>query len=277
MWLSWKIAVACALALGAVSMAPRPWRFPALRPAWRPWVREAGVVFFFYATWRRLGEVSLMGTGGALRRGRQLWDLERALHLPDERTLQRWTLHAEWLVRFANLYYIVVHVAPVGVFLVWLFARHRPVYRRWRTTLGLSSLAVLAIQWVPLAPPRFYPQLGFVDTGALYGPRVYDDVGVTTAGQLSAMPSMHVAWAVVIGLAVFLSARSRWRWVGPAHALLTVFAVTVTGYHWLGDGIVAAAVVGVFAVATGRWYGRRDHDSAEVTWRAAATTAAPNR
>lgn len=264
MWMPWDTAVWCALALGAASFAlPGLHRVPRWRQATRrrltalhPWVREAGIVFALYAAWRLLGEVTIMGTGGALRRGQQLYDLQRALHLPDELTLQRWALKAPVFVRFGNWYYIVVHVVPVGIFLAWLFARHRGVYRRWRTTFALSSLVVLLLQWVPVAPPRFYPQLGFIDAGARFGPRVYDSTGVATAGQLSAMPSMHVAWAVAIGLAVFVCARSPWRWIGPAHAMLTVYAVCVTGYHWLSDGLVAAAAVFAVTWATGKVYGR---------------------
>lgn len=257
MWMPWQYAVLCAAGFGGVALAPPIWRVPAVPGALRPWLREAAVVFVLYAVWRRLGEVSIMGTGRAVARGRDLWDLERTLHLPNELTLQRWTLKATWLARGANWYYIVVHVAPVGVWLVWLFARHRDVYRRWRNVFALSSLLVLMIQWVPVAPPRFFPELGFVDTGALLGPRVYDSVGVGTAGQLSAMPSMHVAWATCLGLTIFLVARSRWRWIGPAHVVGTTWAVTVTGYHWLADGIVGAAVVVAVALAAGWWERRR--------------------
>ena len=189
MWMPWDTAVWCALALGAASFAlPGLHRVPRWTPATlrrltalHPWVREAGIVFALYAAWRLLGEVTIMGTGGALRRGQQLYDLQRALHLPDELTLQRWALKAPVFVRFGNWYYIVVHVVPVGIFLAWLFARHRGVYRRWRTTFALSSLVVLLLQRVPVAPPRFYPQLGFIDAGARFGPRVYDSTGVATA------------------------------------------------------------------------------------------------
>lgn len=270
MWMPWPTAVWCALALGAVSIAlpgsvvhrrarvRLPLRDHARLAAVRPWLHEGAIVFVLYAAWRLLGEVEVMGTGGAMQRARDLWDLQRTLRLPNELTLQRWALKAPVFVRFGNWYYIVVHVIPVGVFLAWLFARHRDVYARWRTTFALSSLVVSLLQWVPLAPPRFFPELGFVDTGVLYGPRVYDDAGAGTAGQLSAMPSMHVAWAVAIGLAVFVCAKSRWRWLGPAHAVLTQYAVCVTGYHWFADGLVAALAVFATAWATGRWYGRRD-------------------
>lgn len=257
MWMPWQYAVICAVGLGGVAVAHPLWRLPRM-PVWaRPWVREAAVVFVLYAAWRRLGAVNVTGPEGAMDRGRDLYDLERALFLPDELTLQRWTLKATWLARTANWYYIVVHVVPVGVWLVWLFARHRDVYARWRNVFALSSLLVLVLQWVPVAPPRFYPELGFVDTGALLGPRVYDAAGAGTIHQLSAMPSMHVAWAAGIGLSVFFAARSRWRWLGPAHIVGTTWAVVVTGYHWLADGLVAIAVVALVALVLTWWDRRR--------------------
>jgi hypothetical protein len=208
-----------------------------------PTCQEAGLLFVIYAAWRKLGEISFLDARGALARGRAIWHVERWLHLPNEVTLQRWTLHATWLVRFANAYYIVFHVAPLGIFLVWLFIRHRDRFAFWRSQLAFVSLVVLAIQFIPVAPPRMFPQFGFVDTGAVYGPRVYDAGGTKVIGQLAAMPSMHVAWAALIGWSCLTVTRSRWRWLGVAHAVLTVFAVTVTAYHWLADGLVAIAVL----------------------------------
>ena len=251
MWLPWNVALWFAAGLGAVGVTVRSrgrrWLEHAL-----PVARESAIVLVMYAVWRALGEVSIMGTQDALARGRSVWHAERWLHLPNEVTLQRWTLPATWLVRFANGYYIVAHVAPLGIFLVWLFFRHRDRYRGWRNVLGFASLVCLAIQMVPVAPPRMYPDLHFIDTGAVYGPGVYDNIGTNLPGQLSAMPSMHVAWAMIIGIATMRASTSRWRWLGAAHAFLTVFAVTVTAYHWLLDGIVATAVV-LVGVALGRW------------------------
>jgi len=242
MWLPWDLALWFAAGLGALGVGVRSkgrrWLDVAL-----PVAREAAVVLTMYAVWRAFGEVTIMGTERALSRGRSVWRAERWLHLPNEVTLQRWTLPATWLVRFANGYYIVAHVAPLGIFLVWLFVRHRDRYAGWRNLLGFTSIVCLAIQLVPVAPPRFFPDLHFVDTGAVYGPGVYDNVGTYLPGQLSAMPSMHVAWAMLIGIATMRVGTSRWRWLGAAHAFLTVFAVTVTAYHWLLDGIVATGVL----------------------------------
>ena len=50
---------------------------------------------------------------------------------------------------------------------------------------------------------------------------------------------------MVIGVAAVMVSKSRWRWLGMLHAALTWFAVTVPAYHWLLDGIVATALLGL--------------------------------
>jgi hypothetical protein len=70
------------------------------------------------------------------------------------------------------------------------------------------------------------------------------------------MPSVHVGWAVLIGVAVVLISPSPWRWIFLLHPVLTVLVVTATANHWWADGIVAAALVVVVAAA--QWlYSRR--------------------
>jgi len=209
-----------------------------------PVLRESAILLVLYAAWRKLGELPTFGLDRAFSRAEDLWHWERLLHLPNEATIQHWLTHVPVLLRFANLYYIIFHVAPVGIFLVWLFVRHRDEYSKWRNIFAGASLACIIIQTIPVAPPRMFPQFGFIDTGQVYGPQVYDSVGGNLAGQLAAMPSMHVLWAVAIGASVMSVSTSKWRWIGFAHAVLTVYAVTVTGYHWLADGIVGAALVG---------------------------------
>jgi hypothetical protein len=255
MWLSWGHAL---WAAGAFLVT---WLVLRTRPATgrlfgAPLFAELTVMFVIYACWMRVGEIRAMSSKDAAARGRWIWRFDRRLPIPSENTLQQWALHARWLVRFANAYYIVAHVVPVGVYLVWLYVRHRDVFAHWRNQLAFVSLVGAVIQLIPVAPPRLFPELGFVDTAARYGPRVYDSSGFKQAGQLSAMPSMHVGWAVLVGIATYTASRSRWRWLGPVHAVLTIFAVTVTAYHWLLDGIVAISILivglGLSALAE-RW------------------------
>ena len=55
----------------------------------------------------------------------------------------------------------------------------------------------LAIQFIPVAPPRMYPQFGFVDVARLFDQSVYGLLGQGISDQLSAMPSVHVAWVTL--------------------------------------------------------------------------------
>ena len=249
MWLPADIAVESAVILGGASAVakrfPKP-KPPEIRPkfaAAQPILRESAIVLVLYAAWRKLGELPTFGLDKAFSRAEDLWRLERWFHLPNEATIQHWLSHAPVFLRFGNLYYIIFHVAPVGIFLVWLFVRHRDEYPKWRNIFAGASLVCILIQTIPVAPPRMFPQFGFIDAGQVYGPQVYDSTGGSLAGQLAAMPSMHVLWAVAIGASVMSVSPSRWRWLGLAHAVLTVYAVTVTGYHWLADGIVGGALV----------------------------------
>jgi hypothetical protein len=203
---------------------------------------EACIIAALYTIWQMAGQLSLMGTGDALRRGRWVDSFERTIHLPSERSVQDLILGHSWLVQLANLYYDVMHFAIIFVFLLWLFIRHRDRYSAIRTTLAITTLVCLAIQLIPVAPPRLVG--GFVDTATQYGQSVYQG---DLAGQLFAMPSVHVTWAVVVGWYAYRVSSSWWRLLGPAHAAITVFVVVATGNHWWLDGVVGVAVLIVCA------------------------------
>jgi hypothetical protein len=121
--------------------------------------------------------------------------------------------------------------------------RHREAYPRWRNIGAFMTGVSLLIQMVPVAPPRLLPQLGFVDTAVLYGQSVYGRGGLKIAPQLAAMPSVHVAWAVLIAVAVIATSSSRYRWWILLHPTITTLAVVATANHWWLDGVVAAALL----------------------------------
>jgi hypothetical protein len=87
------------------------------------------------------------------------------------------------------------------------------------------------------------PQAGMVDTAVLYHQSVYASVGGFDADQLSAMPSVHVGWAILVAAAVIAAARTRWRWLAVGYPVMTTLAVVVTANHFWLDGIVAAALL----------------------------------
>jgi len=261
--LSWQQAAAAAGGLAAAACGLRrasrtaePRRAGRLAAA-GGFVWESALVVALFALWQFAGSFSAMGPGGALGRARWLWHAERVLRLPSEAWLQRLVLPHPLVVQAFDLYYDILHFPVLIGCLIWLFVRHRERYGQFRNTLVAFTGICLLIQLIPVAPPRMLP--GFVDTAAFYGQSVY-----TTgfgADQLSAMPSVHVGWAILVAIAVIGTATSRWRWLAIAYPAVTTIAVVVTANHFWLDGIAAAAVLGAVLAAqaaASRLLGHRD-------------------
>jgi hypothetical protein len=151
----------------------------------------------------------------------------------------------EWLARATNYYYAIVHVPATIAFLVWLFVRHRDTYPRWRNVLAMLTAACLVIRYVRVAPPRFLPELGYIDLATRYGLSVYGPVGTGVSDQFAAMPSIHVGWAALVSFGIIAASTSKWRWLFASHIVITMLAVSATGNHWWLDGIAAIALVGI--------------------------------
>ena len=238
MWLPWEFGLGLAVAFFVLAL-----RTERSAPRLHALANEAAIISALYALWQFAGKLSLLGIDDALMRGAQIWELERALFLPSEVTLQNWMLPSSFWTQFANLYYAIAHVPAMGIFLVWLFLRHRESYSTWRNALALVTGASLLLQLVPVAPPRLTDETGMIDTGLQYNQSVYGVLGRGIAGQLQAMPSIHVAWAALIGWGVWRASTSGWRWIGPAHFVITFFVVALTGNHYWLDGIVAMVLL----------------------------------
>jgi hypothetical protein len=249
MWLPWQTAFQVAvllaiLLIGLVAVARvRP------VPTWvrgiRLTVGELVLMFTLYGVWQWVHERAVTKTAGAIERAHSLYEFEQAIHLPSELTLQHALLHNGSVMRFLNVYYGGAHVPAMGIVLVWLFVLHRERYGRIRWVLALTIAGCLAIQTIPVAPPRFLPELGFVDAGLMYHLSVYGAGGSGISNELAAMPSLHVGWAVLVAIAAVAVGTSRWRWLVVAHPVLTVLAVVATANHWWLDGVVAVMVMGV--------------------------------
>lgn len=246
MWLTWNAAAVVAACLAVVGR-PGRWQ-PRLRPAVRVVAWEAAVILALYAFWQWGAEVAITSSQGAIGHARWVVQVERFVPLPTELWVQHQFLPHPFMVQVLNIFYAVVHVPALVVFLIWLFVRHPRQYARWRNVGALLTGACLLIQMVPVAPPRLLPDLGFVDTAVAYHQSVYGPGGIRIAPQLAAMPSVHVAWAVLIAVVVVMEASGRWRWLVLAHPFLTVVAVVGTANHWWLDGIVAGALLGAAIV-----------------------------
>jgi hypothetical protein len=252
--LSWQHAALIALVLGAFSAAAfglARYRFPGLSVAGGV-AREAGLLFGLYGLWQFAGKFTALSAAGGIARGQWIWHAERVLYLPSETWIQRLFLPYPPVIQAFNLYYDILHFPMLIGCLIWVYARHRADYPRIRTLVVLFTAASLLVQLIPVAPPRLLPGTGLVDTAFKYGQSVYTwGHGALEADQYSAMPSVHVGWALIVAIAVITVSRSRWRWLAALYPAMTTLVVVVTANHFWFDGLAAAILV-VLAVLAER-------------------------
>ena len=215
-------------------------------------VREVvllGSLFLLYEVGRH---VVRQRAGLAFADADTVLSIQRTLMLPPETWVQGLMLDSEAVTRAANVFYVSVHFPATIAFLVWMWIRRPRAYTWARSILvSVTMVALLLHVTFPLAPPRMLPHEGFVDTMAVYGPTAYGGGTESVANQFAAMPSLHAAWAIVIGVALVAVLRTPWRWLALAHPVLTVLVVVATANHYWLDVIAAGALVVLAMLAHG--------------------------
>jgi membrane-associated phospholipid phosphatase len=184
----------------------------------------------------------------ALRNAARVVHLEAVLGMGWEGTLQGLVLGSRLATALVNYVYVFGHWPVIVVSLVWLLLRHPDVFARARDTMLISGgIGLVIFASFPVAPPRLFA-LGLTDTVSLYSSayRVLQPVAFTN--QYAAMPSLHVGWNLVIGLALYAAAGRRvWlRLLAVAMPLAMAVSVVLTANHYLLDvaaGAVLCAVV----------------------------------
>ena len=242
-WITWDQAFVAAVVSFVI------YRLVRDRPPTKPVVflnaaaKEMAFISSIYSVWRIARQLPIAKEEGALQRARQLADLQDWLRMPSELSIQHYVIERDTLASLTTWYYAAVHVPSLIAFLIWLYLFRRQHYPRWRTALALTTFFCLVIRFVRVAPPRFLPELGFVNLSDQVGIKVYGSVGSGVSDQFAAMPSIHIAWAAVVTFGVIAACSGRWRWIMLLHLAITFFVVAATGHHWWFDGIVAVGLL----------------------------------
>jgi hypothetical protein len=195
----------------------------------------------------------------ALGNARQVVHFEMAHNIFVEPALQVFFQHTHMIlgvpltwslvVDVANNVYAFCHIFVTMAVAVWIFVRHRRSFARLRNVMLLTNiLALVGYEVYPMAPPRlttglFYNGHAFhfqdtmrhiLGTGTLNG----TPIGYN---PLSAMPSLHVAWAIIIGGTIVLLARHPLlRALGALYPGIMAFTVIITANHYVMDAVGAA-------------------------------------
>ena len=162
---------------------------------------------------------------------------------------QRWQIWAienfKVVVIFLNWVYTLGYWPIIFTTAIILYLKDRPRYVYYRNIVLCSFvLSLIVFSTLPLAPPRFLPEYGFVNTIELFGPSIYGSRDMAPYYNLfAAMPSLHIGWTLLLGV-LFL--RTKYIWLkafGIIYPTLTFFAITITGNHYIIDALGGAAVV----------------------------------
>ena len=175
--------------------------------------------------------------------------LERLLGIDHEAWLQDLVVPSDAVSTLFNWVYIWGHWPVIAVTLLWLALRHRTVYLRLRNGMLVSGgLGLLVYTTYPVAPPRL-AGLGLVDTVTERSQAYRVLQPPAFVNQYAAMPSLHVGWDLLVGLAIVSAATATWlRWVGRIMPVLMAVATVATANHYLLDvvGGVAFALAGLW-------------------------------
>lgn len=248
------------------------------RATLRAFLSEVLLIALLIIIYQGVRHLAIGHFGEARQHAEWVWRLERAIYLPNEATIQRWALGWSDAARLANIYYVGVHFPGTAVALVWLFLRHRAAYLRTRTELVLLTSAGLVVHVLfPLAPPRLVPDLGMVDTMLVVGPSAYSSPNTGFANQYAAMPSLHVAWAILVAVAVIRGSSSHWRWAAVLHPALTTFVVVVTANHYWLDGIIGALLLVLSILVVHRLFAGRANPARTVPRQRRGSRELPKR
>jgi len=218
--------------------APRrqPIRLNAVRE-----VATIGVFIFFYFFVRGLMHSK---ASVAISNARDLVRIEKQLGIYYEVQIQGWALGHDWLVTLVNSGYIFGHWPVLISTLVWLLLRHREMFPLYRTALLVSgAIGLVVFVTFPMAPPRFLPDLGYIDTVTLHtnSYRLLQPPAFTN--QYAAMPSLHVGWNMLMGVAIFTLTTNRfWKVFAVVMPLCMYSATILTANHYILDGIVGSLV-----------------------------------
>jgi PAP2 superfamily protein len=183
----------------------------------------------------------------ALAHAREIGSWERAAHVRIEAPLQQAFLHAPELVRAMNVFYLAGHFVLTGVFFCWLYRRSRPGFRIFRNGFLAATALALAAHWAfPTAPPRL-AGVGLVDTvRQLSGIDIGSRSSSAFSNPVAAVPSLHVGWALGLGLGLAIYVRSpAYKLVGALYPFAVALTVVVTGNHFVLDAIAGIVVMAV--------------------------------
>jgi PAP2 superfamily len=191
------------------------------------------------------------GATVAFQHGRDLIYLERALHIFVEPSVQAWAQTKPAIIDTASWIYLNAQTTVTVCALIFIYLAHNRQFYFVRNMMMVAMcLALIGYITFPAAPPRLFPEWGFIDSASNY-------LGVSHKAPVNdlfnpyaAVPSMHVAFSLMIGWTLAqLCKHKAVRVFWALYPLLITFVIVSTANHFLADAILGALVAALAAFA----------------------------
>jgi membrane-associated phospholipid phosphatase len=215
---------------------------------WRHFGFQVALWIGFYITYLAVRTLTDHNPAEAVSNGQRVISFEyRLTHHLYELTMQRIADSSRLLLTAAAWTYWNSEFTVISLTLLWIYLRRHERFSRFRNTILLANgIGLIGYAIMPTAPPWMFPRDGFV------GGVNHSSAFLRTLGnQYAAMPSLHAADALIVGVFLALSCRHLWAkalWL--LWPLWVWFCVIATANHYVLDVLAGIGVALVSIAAT---------------------------
>jgi PAP2 superfamily protein len=226
-------------------------------------VAQIAVVLGAFAAYEAARHAMQPNWSQAFANARRVETVEQVLGVAWEQSLQRAFLAIPDLIPALNIFYFVGHFVFTAIFFVWLYRRSWDGFRSFRDAFLIATAISVVVHYLfPTAPPRL-AGVGLEDTLLIFsGIDIGSPTSAAYSNPVAAVPSLHAAYALGVGIGVVRYARSSLvRVAGALYPPLVVLTIVVTGNHFVLDAVAGIAVIGAGFLAVRWWRGRQREES----------------
>ncbi len=219
-------------------------------------VRQLAIWFGFFFAYQLARGLADRNPAKAFTNGWRIITFEqRTTHHLVELSAQRIADSSHWLLTATAWTYWNSEFTVVGLTLLWVYLRRNDRFVWFRNTILLANLlGLIGYVLLPTAPPRMFGSFGFGDALDSVSGINHGSAFISLASNpYAAMPSLHAADSLIVGVVLVTVCRHWWAKVlwalWPAWVW---FCVMATANHFavdvvagIGVALVAFAIVAV--------------------------------
>jgi membrane-associated phospholipid phosphatase len=218
---------------------------------WKDFGLQLGIWFGFLAVYQVARGLAGHDRPLAIAHGHWVISTENRIGNLFEITFQKAAESSHWLELAVSWTYWMSEFTVLGFTLLWVYLRRNEHFRNFRNWVLLAGvIGFIGYVVYPTAPPRMFPGDGFVDMLGQFASLNHGSGVIELASnQYAAMPSLHAADSLIVGITLAYVVKHWWAkvlWLlWPAWVCFSVMATA--NHFWLD--CLAGAFVAVLAGA----------------------------